>query len=192
MRSKGGRSKVSPLELSKRLNIPLEMARRTLMITTQRGRRTTTEPTLNRKYCTNDRILRYNRVSTNTFMDTMFASTKGGKSLRGFKACQIFATEFGHVFVVLMENKTGNSIAQAIKKYFKSVGVPEKLICDQAREQVRGEAAWIIHDSGSTLVELEKGTPAANRAERAIKILKDEIKQIYLGQDVPCVCGIML
>ena len=126
-------------------NIPLEMAKRTLRITTQNSRRTTTEPTLNRKYRTNDRMLQYARVSTNTFMDTMFASAKGRKSLRGYTACQVFATEFGHVFAVLMENKTGNSIAQAVKKYSKSVGVPDKLICDQAREQVSEMAARVIH-----------------------------------------------
>ena len=156
IRQEGMDNKINPHMLSKRLQIPLEMAKQTLRITTQLGRRTSSEPTLNRKYRTNDRMLRYNRVSTFTFMDTMFASARGGKSLRGNTACQVFATEFGHVFAVLMENKTGQRIAQAIKQYFKSVGVPDRIICDQAREQVKGEAARIINDSGSTLVELEK------------------------------------
>ena len=51
--------------------------------------------------------------------------------------CQIFATEFGHVFVVPMEGKSGIKIAQVLKQYFKEIGVPLHLICDQAQEQVR-------------------------------------------------------
>ena len=40
------------------------------------------------------------------FVDTFFSSKKA-KSIREYKSYQVFVTEFGHVFVVLMENKSG-------------------------------------------------------------------------------------
>ena len=144
------------------------------------------EPTLTRKYRTNDRMLRYNRILCDSFMDTMFVA-KDAVPLRGFKTCQVFATEFSHVFVVPMENKSGKNISLAIKRYFKEKGVPDHLICDQAREQVQGDAKILCHDSGCTIIELEKGTPSANRAERTIKMLKDGVKKDLFDTDSPLV-----
>ena len=43
--------------LAKRLQIPLEMAKKTLQSTTQMAVRTVNEPTLNRKFSTNDRMI---------------------------------------------------------------------------------------------------------------------------------------
>ena len=95
--------------------------------------------------------------------------------------------EFGHVFVVHMENTSGMNIALAIKRYFKENGVPLHLICDQAREKVKGDSIIFCHDSGCTIIELEKGTPAANRAERNIKILKDGTKKDMFNTNSPIV-----
>ena len=167
------KGRVNAATLSKRLQIPLEMAKRTLQSTTQMAVRTVNEPSLNRKFSTNDRMIRYTRLATDTFMDTFFASKKAGASQRGYTSCQVFATEFGHVFVVPMSGKSGVEVAQAIKRYFKEIGIPLHLICDQAAEQVKGSARLLCNEVGCLIVELEKGTPASNRAERAIKILKD-------------------
>ena len=60
----------------------------------------------------------------------------------------MFATEFGHVFVVPMEGKRGINIAQAINKYFKEIGVPIHLIYDQAQEQVCGDARLLCNKDG--------------------------------------------
>ena len=134
--------------VSERLNIPLEMTKLTLKVTTQLSLRSSPEPSLNRKYRTNDRILRYYRLPANTFMDTMFATSRGGKSSRGNTSCQAFATEFGHVFTVLMKGKSGHEVSLAIKRYFNEVGVPAKLIYDQAQEQVKGESLRLCHGVG--------------------------------------------
>ena len=79
------------------------------------------------------------------------------------------------------------NIAQALKRYFKEIGVPLYLICDQAREQVQGDARILCNESGCAVIELEKGTPAANRAERTIKILKDGVKRDMFDSDSPLV-----
>jgi len=67
---------------------------------------------------------------------------------------------------VLMQGKV--ELPKALKKYIKDVGVPPNIICDGAREQVQGASLILCHDSGCQVVELEKGTPNANRAERYI------------------------
>ena len=134
-----GANRITTKVLSKRLNIPIEMAKRTLKATTQLCIRTSDEPTLTKKYKTNDRMLRYGRLTCDLFMDTFFAS-KGATSQSNFKSCEVFATEFGHIFPIPIEDKSGKNIALSIKRYFKEIGVPLHLICDQAREQVRGDS----------------------------------------------------
>ena len=120
-------------------------------------------------------------------MDTFFSSSKAGPSIRGFNTCQVFASEFGHVFVVPMGGKSGVEVAQAIKRYFKEVGVPQHLICDQATEQVKGSPRTLCNEAGCHVIELEKGTPASNRAERTIKILKDGAKKDMFDSNCPMV-----
>ena len=86
-----------------------------------------------------------------------------------------------------MENKSGKKKFLAIKRYFKEKGVPDHLIYDQAREQVQGDSKILCHDSGCTIIELEKGAPVANRAERTIKMLKDGVKKDLFDKDSPLV-----
>ena len=86
-----------------------------------------------------------------------------------------------------MEGKSGIKIAQTLKRYFKEIGVPFNLICDQAKEQVKGDARILCNEVGCHVVELEKGTPAANRAERAIKTLKDGAKNDLFKSNAPLV-----
>ena len=101
------KGRTNAVTLAKRLQIPLEMAKKTLQSTTQLAVRTVNEPTLNRKFSTNDRMIGYTRLATDTFMDTFFASKKAGPSRLGYTSCQVLATEFGHVFVVPMSGKSG-------------------------------------------------------------------------------------
>lgn len=78
-------------QLVKRLNIPLEMAKKTLLFTTQQAVINSDETTLTRKYCANDRMLQYHQILCDSFMDIIFTA-KYAVFLRGFKSCQIFAT----------------------------------------------------------------------------------------------------
>ena len=103
-------------------------------------------------------MLRYAILACDSFMDTFFAS-KGATSQRNFKPCQVFATEFGYIFPVPIEDKSGKNITLSIKRYFKEIGVPLHLIYDQAREQVRGDSRILCHDAGYTIVELERVHP---------------------------------
>ena len=126
------KGRVSANEISERLKIPLYMYHKTIQATTQLEVRTVEEPSLMIKFSTNDWMLRYARLACNTFMDTLFSYKNYGSSVRGYTSCQLFATEFGYVFVVLMEGKSGINISQAIKKHFKEIDVPLHLIYDQS------------------------------------------------------------
>ena len=60
-------------------NISLEMAKRT---TSQLCLRSNDIPSLSRRYITNDRMLRYSRISCNIFTDTLFANKEKCTSTR--------------------------------------------------------------------------------------------------------------
>ena len=46
-----------------------------------------------------------------------------------------------------------------LKSVFKDDGVPEKIICDGASEQVSGEASKVYYLADCTVQQLERGTP---------------------------------
>ena len=83
IRSDNRKGRVNAADLARRLNIPVEMARRTLKATTQLTVRTVDEASLTRKFRTNDRMLRYKRLSCDVFTDTFFSSKTTGASVRG-------------------------------------------------------------------------------------------------------------
>ena len=61
-------------ELAELWNIPLEISRRTIKATTRLCLRSNDILSLSRRYITNDRMLRYPRISYNIFTDTFFAN----------------------------------------------------------------------------------------------------------------------
>ena len=119
-----------------------EEATATVLATTQRLVRSLLEPTLNRRYKTNDRMLLYFRIQTDMFMDIYFASKKFGPSRRGYTYAQLFVTDFGWCKVKPMKLHT--ELPLVLKSVFKEDGVPEKMIYDGAPEQVSGEAARLF------------------------------------------------
>ena len=169
-----GKEEMNPKILSEKWNINEKLARNTINATTRLCPRNTSDITLNRRYKYNDRMLRYRHLPVTMFSDTMFAARRVGKSIRNFTCAQVFATDFGWVGVVLMEFE--REIPNAFKEIFKEVCVPQKMILDGARAQVKGETLRECQNAGCTIVELERGMPSANRAERTIAELKTDTK----------------
>jgi hypothetical protein len=91
MRYKGG---IDAATLAKNWGIGLESAKRTHLVTTQRGIRIMIHPSLTKRYKTNDRQLRYRRLPFTMYTDTMY-STILSRQIN--KAAQIFCTDFGFV-----------------------------------------------------------------------------------------------
>ena len=181
----GSKSLIKPADLAKVWNIGLETARRTLQVTTRLCPRNVEDITLNRRYSVNDRMLRYKRLDAPIFMDTMYASKRAGKSFRGFTCVQVFASEFGWVRADPM--RLESDLHKSLKSLFKEVGVPSKLIADGARAQVQGRSRQICEEAHCKLIELEKNTPASNRAERYIQLLKNGSKTDMIRANSPMI-----
>jgi subtilase family serine protease len=80
--------------LAKNWGIGIEAAKRTLLVTTQRGIRRMIHPSLTKRYKTNDMQLRYLRLPVTMYTDTMYSTIL---SRQQNKADQIFTTDFGFV-----------------------------------------------------------------------------------------------
>ena len=70
-------------------------------------------------------------------MDTFFATRKGGQSSHGHTRCQLFITDKGFIYMVLMRRKS--EVLQAIKQFAKEIGVPTSIVVDMAGEQMSQE-----------------------------------------------------
>ena len=112
------------------------------------------------------------------FMDTFFVTrnTSGKKkgrkttSERGHTCCQLFVTDKGFIYVVLM--KTKKEVPQIVKQFAKEIGAPGAIICEGATEQTSGALREFCHKISTTLWVLEEGTPWSNKAELYIELLK--------------------
>ena len=152
---------VDPKHLSKIWRISHEDAQMTIYVTTQTSTQTD-DPTLSRNYSTNDRMLRYKRIKDYFFMDTFFATMKGGQSSRGHTCCQLFVTDKGFIYVVQMKKKS--EVLLAIKQFAKEIGAPDSFVADMSGEQMSSEVKKFCNDIGTTLRALEEGTPWSNKA----------------------------
>ena len=173
-----------PEKLMKAWKIDRSTAVRTIRRTSQRYDRKL-NPTMKRNIRTNDKALRYNRIDNFMYMDTMFSTKDGGKSLRGNTCAQIFATDKGYIACYPMTSKA--EVKKAIRLFCKEVGVPSAFICDQSGEQTSHDVTNFIGDVGSSLRLLEEGTPWANRAELVIGHLKASVRDDMRSSSSPIV-----
>ena len=139
---------------------------------------------MSRQFTTNDRMLRYRRLQSAFFTDTMFATPKA-KSTRGFTCCQVFVSDKGFVSVYPM--KSQEEFQTALHWFCKQVGVPVSLIVDAHRAQMSKGVRRFCDQVGTTLRILEKGTPWANRAELYIGLLKEAVRKDMHASHSPMV-----
>ena len=122
-------STITPSDLSERWYIGLGQATQTLKVTTQRLMRSAILP-LARRYRV-DRMFIRPRIRGTIYTDTMNGRYK---SLDGNKHAQIFANESFFATAYPMEHKS--SAGQVLKQFISDFGIPNKLVCDGAAEQV--------------------------------------------------------
>ena len=181
--TQAGKSRgVDPKNLSKIWRIIHEDAQRTIYVTTQTSIRTD-DPTLSRNYSTNDRMLRYKRVKDFFFMDTFFATKKGGQSSRGHTCCQLFVSDKGFIYVVPMKKKS--EVLLAINHFAKEIGAPDTFVADMSGEQMSSEVKKFCNDIGTTLSALEEGTPWSNKAELYIGLIKEAVRKDMCESNSP-------
>jgi hypothetical protein len=132
MRDKGG---IDAATLANNWGIGIEAAKRTRLVTTQRGIRRMVHPSLTKRYKTNDRQLRYRCLPVTMYTDTMYSTIL---SRQMNKAAQIFTTDFG--FVRAFTLKKEKEAHEALSLLFHRYGVPNVMVMDGAKAQVEGNS----------------------------------------------------
>ena len=89
-------------------------------------------------------------------MNTMFATSKGKKFVRGNTCVQIFALD--SIFVHFIPMKKKSEVKSAIKAFPKEVGAPDTIICDHSKAQTGQEVRPFCAEMSATLRVLEKRT----------------------------------
>ena len=109
--------------LSRKWNIGLETAKRTLQVTTQQGVRTAVHP-LHRRYRVDHLHLNRRRLNGDWFTDTLFSKVT---SIQGNTCAQVF-TNGNFTTVHLLNSKA--KVAQALTEFTDDVGIPDMLLSD--------------------------------------------------------------
>ena len=128
---------------AKRWNIPIDRANNTVLVTTQRGVRHMANPSIMKRFPTNERMLRYNRLPHPMFTDTLIAGTA---SQRSHNFSQVFATSYGWSCTIPMTKKI--DVPFALDCLFRHKGVPPEMIMYLSKEQNLGDFSRKIRDDG--------------------------------------------
>jgi hypothetical protein len=140
-------NKTTPGQLASRWNIGLDKAKKTLAVTTQRGTRTVANPPMEARFRTNKRQLRYRRLSTALYTDTMFASVT---SRRGNACAQIFVNDLEWCRAYPL--KTKGDAHTSLDLLFPEEGVPNTIISDDTPELHAGDFRCKCRQAGRQLL----------------------------------------
>ena len=63
---------------------------------------------------------------------------------------------------ICLSTKKKRDTPHALRLFFKKVGVPDVIVCDQGKEQVEGKSLKLLRNSGTMVRTLEPNAPWAN------------------------------
>ncbi len=150
-----GRSKgVSAEHLFKVWCIPHDDAACTLGVTIQ-SLYHNPDSSLTRNVGTNDWAVRYRKIQSFFFMDTVFVMS-AAKILQGNICAQLFVSDRG--FVAFYPMKKQQEVHLVVKQLAKEVGAPEVLVCHPHPAQIKQEVHEFCSQIGTTLKVLEAKT----------------------------------
>ena len=164
--SRGWRA-IDETTLAEKWMVSPQIARQTLARTTRRGIRTTSDPTMSRRFTTNDRQMRYKHLPHDLYTDTLQAKVL---SRRGDKYAQVYCTSFRWSRALPMKKKS--EAADTVDLIFHRDGVPTKMIMDGSLEQTLGQFRKKCQDASVRIKQTEPYSPWQNLAEGAIRELK--------------------
>jgi len=169
-------------KLANSWNIGVDVAKKTLKCTTQKGARQTLYP-VERRFRTRQAQLRYSQLSGRHgrfYTDTFFASTK---TINGCKMAQIYVNDLSFAKMYPMKAKSDTS--DTLKKFIQDVGIPHALHSDDAPELMQGNFKQTCKEFGINTTYTEPYSPWQNRAEGAIKELKKHVHRKMVSKRVP-------
>jgi hypothetical protein len=179
-----GRSKgVSAEHLAKVWCIPHDDAACTLGVMTQ-SLRHDPDSSLSRNVGTNDRAVRYRKIKSYFFMDTLFV-TGAAKSSQGNICTQLFVSDRGFVAFYPMKEQQDSFLA--IKLFATDVGAPEVFVCDPHPAQIKHEVQEFCTQIGRALNVLEAETQWANHTKLYIGLIKEGTRKYMHSSGSPLV-----
>ena len=161
---------VSASKLADNWLIGLKAAKLTVDNTTQRAVRDFSTTTGSRRLKPYANMLRYKRLETEMYTDTLIARCK---SLDGNTCAQIYCTPFMFSYVRPMRAKSEAHLS--LDDLFRKYGVPHTMIPDNAKELTKAEFKRKCDKAQCWLKPVESYTPNANLAEDCIR----ELKRLY-------------
>jgi len=174
-------SSVNYENLSRKWNIGLETAKRTLQVTTQRGVRTAVHP-LHRRYRVDHLHLNRRRLNGDWFTDTLFSKVV---SIQGNTCAQVF-TNGNFTTVHPLDSKS--KVAQALTEFADDVGIPDSLLSDGAPEVI-GPKTDFMKEVNRLKIRLKRSEAGRSNqnyaAEREIGELKKRWRNRMLKRKVP-------
>ncbi len=152
------------MTLAGRWMIAPDRAMKTVQWTTQQGVRTCLNPTLPRRFPTNDRMLCYKRLPHTTFTDTIFSGTpsRSGNS----KCAQVYTTSFGWARAHPMTRK--GAAHETLSLLFHRDGVPPTIVLDGSTEQTIGDFMRKLREADCHARQTDSLTPHGSRPLRFV------------------------
>ena len=181
------RSVITVPILARRWNIPIARARETLRVTTQAGVRNVLSSS-ERKVRQRLDHLKFPTLRGRTFTDTMFSNLP---SARKYKAAQVFTNGSGFDHFYPLQGK--GDAHQGLQDYIKEVAIPQILISDGSKEQMKSKFAEICRQYHIKRQYTVPHSPWQNLAEASIRELKAGIRTAMRRSASPkalwCYCG---
>ena len=176
---------VTPNVLAQRWNITLEQAQHTIDHTTQLAVRDLEHATLTRRLKPNAYQLKYRRLRTVMYTDTIF----GPVPSYGMKytCMQIYCTDFD--WIALYPLKSKKDAHTTLQQLFSDYGIPHTLIADNAAELIGPHTEFRKQAlrAGITLRSIEAHTPNQNHAETVTRELRRHYKRLMRSTNAPVI-----
>jgi hypothetical protein len=149
------KARVDAAALAKEWGIGIEAAKRTPLVITQRGIRRMIHPSLTKRYMTNDRQLRYRRLYSKIFNDTMYLTIL---SRQQHTAAQIMKLE--------------SEANEALSLLFDRDLVLNVMVMDGYKAHTEGQFRRKLRDAGFHIKDTEPHTQSSNMGEGGVREIK--------------------
>lgn len=174
---------VKPEVLAKRWHVSLEIAKRTIENTTQKGVRDFTNMTGTRRLRHLTQQLAYRPLNAVCYSDTMYGQAPS--LINKYTCAQIYCTDFGWIKVYPMRSKGEAHFTLDLLHH--QVGAFKVMIPDNAKEMVLGEFKNKLRRAGTYIAPIEAYHPNQNRAESAIRELKRMYRRTMMTSKAPVI-----
>ena len=128
------RTGLKPEHLASKWNVSIGQAEDTMNVTTQRAVRHMANPALSSQFKTNDRLFQFNGMQHTVFTDTMKSTVK---STRQNQFAQVCCADFQWIQSCPMKKES--EAHHTSSTMLKDVGIPVKMVMDDAKTQVQGQ-----------------------------------------------------